>query len=187
MAAYAITGQLGTVGDLLWAAVYGYAVGAITLAFSDYIARNRSKRSTPEIYEVRQNRSITVMRGIDEALELCQDAVLSLGNASLKSVDPKNNTVVARSHMNWTSFGSVATMKLLEIDDRLTEVNISTRSILRTALVDSGESWELAERLTAYLRRYDREVDAKFLSDGASILSDVTVRPLTNQHSADHQ
>jgi hypothetical protein len=122
------------------------------------------------------------MRGAGEALELCREAVLSLGNARLKSVDEKNRIVVARSTMNWKSFGAVVTMKLSEIDDQLTEVNISTRPIPRTALIDSGEGWELAERLTAYLRRNDKEVDAKILTDGASILNDVTVKPLVSRN-----
>lgn len=184
---YGITGQIGTLEGLLGYALLGLAVGMVTLGFSDYSARKRSKRSSTEIFEVKQNRSVTVMRGLDEALELCREAVLSLGNASLKSVDAKNKTVVARSHMNWKSFGSIVTIKLMEIDDRLTEVNISTRPIPRTALVDSGEGWELAERLAAYLRRFDKEVNAKILADGASILSDATVRPLTRQGSEDRR
>lgn len=181
LVSYGITGQIGTLEGLLGYALLGLAVGMITLGFSDYSARKRSKRSSPEIFEVRQNRSVTVMRGIDEALELCREAVLSLGNVSLKSVDEKNKIVVARSHMNWKSFGSIGTMELRKIDDRLTEINISTRPIPRTALVDSGEGWELAERLIAYLRRFDKEVDAKILADGATILSDATVRPIASR------
>lgn len=79
--------------------------------------------------------------------------------------------------MSWSSFGNRVEVTLKKINETLTEVNVSTRPIFRTTIVDYGVGWKIAEDICKYLKAKDTELNKKVLIESAAILEDVYVKP----------
>lgn len=168
-------------GEILFAAVLGAVAGFVILFWSDSKSRAVSGRDDEEIYRVRQSRMITLLLNYEKAFELCKASINYLHRAKIKNEDFAQGTIKIKTGMNWNSFGQIITLKLNKINEHLTEVEISTRPIPRTALIDYGEGWKYAEEISKFLKEKDAEINKKVLVESAAILSDVYVKPFQKE------
>lgn len=162
---------------LLYNAIWGAIVGFGILLWSNAKARRISGRNDEEVYKARQKRNLTLLVNYDKAFEICKEAVNSLNRAKIKSEDLEKGIIKVKTGITWDSFGQIITLSLTKINENLTEVEISTRPIPRTALVDYGEGWKYSEEISKYLKEKDAEINKKVLVDSAEILEDVYVKP----------
>jgi len=166
-------------GKILFKFCWGAAWGLGMAAWSDRRARRRSGRDDEEIHKIRQSHRVTVALSVDKAVQLCREAATSIDGMKLRSVNEATREVIARSRLRWDSFGNVITMQAVRLGENLTEIQITTRPILRTAIISSGVAWEEANEVAEYLRKHDARIEQKHLEEGAEILNSATVRPIS--------
>jgi hypothetical protein len=167
-----------TSGQILFKLCWGAVCGLALAAWNDIRARQRSGITDEEIYKVRQSRFVTVAGSIEKALELCREAATSIEGLKLRSVNEATKEVIARSRLKWETFGNVITMRASRVGENLTEIQITTRPILPTIIVDYGSAWEEANEVAKYLRNHDANINPKHLEEGMEILNTASVRPI---------
>lgn len=165
---------------LIWTIV-GAAVGFVGLFWSSYKARKLTGKDSEEIQEVRQKRNLTLLLNYEKAFEVCRQAVDSINPAKIKEESPENGIIKFRTRLKLDTFGHIITIKLKKLNETLTEVEITTRPIPRTALVGSGYSWKYVEELSNYMKEKDAELNKKVLADSVGIMEDVYVKPFQKE------
>lgn len=166
-----------TANQLLYNVIWGAIAGFGILLWNDTKARRISGRNDEEVYKPRQKRNLTLLLNYDKAFEICKAAVNSLNRAKIKSEDLEEGIIKVKTGITWDSFGQIITLSLVKINENLTEVEISTRPIPRTVLVDYGEGWKYVEEISKFLKEKDAEINKRVLADSAEILENVYVKP----------
>lgn len=138
-------------------------------------------KDSEEIHKVRQNRKFTLLLSYEKSFELCRQAVQSLDPAKIKKTDFESGIITARTRMNWNSFGTLINFDLKKINQNLTEVEISTRPVIKSTLIDYGESWKVSEDICNYVKAEDAEINKNLLVESASILDNVYVKPFQKE------
>jgi hypothetical protein len=167
-----------TLSDIVVRFTLGAVAGFAIQAWSDLRTRQRSGRDDDEIYEVRQERRLTILRGTQGARDLCREAMRSIDTINTKTIKEKDQLLVGRTQWTWESFGIIVQMHVAELSDTLAEVTINTRPLFRTTAVDYGEGCEVADKLVRYLRQNDAALTKKLLNEGAQVIRNASRRPL---------
>ncbi len=157
--------------------IYGTIFGFGMLWWSNYKARQVNETDNPEIYETRQHRTLTVLLNYEKTFKVCRQAVDSLDPAKIRIENPADGIIKFRTRMNWNSFGHNVTVNLKKINNSLTEIEILTVPIPRTALISSGYSYKCVEDFCRFVREKDAEINQKVLTESAEILAEVYVKP----------
>lgn len=178
---YFICGFVKSWQDFVFYFVVGSGFGFVIQLWSDIRAKKISGKDTEEIHKVRQNRKITLFLDYERSFELCKEAVQSLNPAKIKKEDFENGILTARTRMNWNSFGTLINLNLKKINQNLTEIEISTRPVVKSTIVDYGESWKISEDICSYLKSEDAEINKNLLVESASILDDIYVKPFQKE------
>ncbi|CAN5490957.1 hypothetical protein BH10ACI1_BH10ACI1_10400 [soil metagenome] len=154
----------------------GALIGGTIQLLGDLRIRKFSKNKAEKDFSVIQNRKIVLLVGSDVAFNLCKDSIADL---KLKFIteNKEDGFIKAKIKMNFHSFGTEIEFKLNQITDNLNEVEIQTRPLLKTTLVDYGESLRIIEDIMQYLKAKDAEINKKILVDSAAILDNVYVNP----------
>jgi hypothetical protein len=124
-----------------------------------------------------------LMQDRSSAIETCRRAIESLPDLKLRSVDAGSAIINVRSkikRVGWGGFtwGNLISIKLVEVGEQLTEVNIKSKPFMPTVLIDSGEAWATIERLVAAIKGLDSHPTTEALKDGAEMINELTSRPI---------
>jgi hypothetical protein len=133
---------------------------------------------TPQALEPHQVRTFTLLQSKGRAFKTCQAAIKAIPRLTLRESDPDRGTLTVRPYLNAFNRRSNLTVRLSESSDHLTEVHIELRPVWRGVLVDNGEGWKTVEQLVSAVKALDTEPTIKSLNDGASMLQDLTTRPI---------
>ena len=167
--------------SILFWLIYGAAFGFGLLIWNNYKAKKVAGTDNPEIYEPRQRRVITVLLDYQKAFKICRQAVDSLNPAKIKVENFSDGILKFRTPYNWHTFGHNVTVNLKKLNENLTEIEISTVPIPRTALISSGYSWKVVEDFCNFVKAEDAEINQKVLVESAEILDIVYVKPFQKE------
>jgi len=156
----------------------GLMVGFSIQVFNWLRVQSKFGNVGQEVSEVRQKRSLTLMQDISRALDTCKLAVESLPSVKLRDIDVASRIITLRSKISWNSWGNVISIKLLEVGDYLTEVEIEAKPFMPTVIFDSGQTWDTLEELVAEIKKSDSQPSSTLLKDGAEMLHELTSRPV---------
>jgi hypothetical protein len=112
-----------------------------------------------------------------KTFELCKEAVSSLKRGKIKIVNPENGIIKAKTGINLWSFGDSINIKIAEITEHSSEVEIFVRPIVRTVLISNGESWKIAEQISDHLKNANLEIIQKQLNVRAQEKVDFSAKP----------
>lgn len=174
---YTLLGFANTVSGIAGLFVVGVILGFIIEIWSHFSAKIKAGTDSEEIHKVRQERNITLLMNVEKAFEFCREAVNSINPAKIKIEDAENGVIEVRTRISLETFGTLIRLNLKKINENLTEVEIFTRPIPRTVLVDYGEGWKYTEKIFNYLKKKDEEFNIKFLTENTKILENVYVKP----------
>jgi hypothetical protein len=146
-------------------------------------ARKKFGKVGQEVTETRHKRNFMLMQDRSSAIETCRRAIQSLPDLKLRSVDAGSGIINVRSkikRVGWGGFtwGNLISIKLVEVGEQLTEINMESKPFMPTVLIDSGEAWATIERLVAAIKDLDSQPPAAALNDGAEMIHELTNRPI---------
>ncbi len=155
----------GAFFSLLWGLSTGLIVGLFTgLLFGGLMALilgslhiwsvRRMPYGEPEgAMEVRHLRRVELRLPYDQAFDLCLSSVRAVRKGKIRGKDRSLGRIEAKAGMTWTSWGEVISFDLRRVDENRTRVEVSSRPVLRTTLVDLGKNLENVERIAGSLTR----------------------------------
>ncbi len=101
--------------------------------------------------EVHHVRHVELRLPYDQAFDLCISSVNAVKKGKIRMEDRPQGRIEARAGLTWTSWGEVISFDLRRIDEDRTRVEVSSKPVLRTTLVDLGKNLENVEKIAGSL------------------------------------
>lgn len=128
---------------------------SITLGFDHIRAVKRMTYGiSEETLGVNHIRNIELQLAYDEALDLCVASLNLIKKCNVRKKDCPSGKIIAKTSMTWKTWGDVISFDVRKIDSDKTGVEVSSRPLLRTTIIDFGRNLENVEKIVAFLRKH---------------------------------
>ena len=104
---------------------------------------------------VHQMRTLRVKLPYETAFGLCKNSLRMIKKGTIQNENSSAGRIEAKAGMTWKTWGERISFDVRKISDRESEVEVSSRPIIRTTLVDYGKNLENVERILLYLKGQD--------------------------------
>ena len=104
---------------------------------------------------VHQVRTLRVHLPYEASLALCKDSLRVIKKSTLQNEDGSVGRLDAKTGMTWKAWGERISFGVQRISDTESEIEVTSRPIIRTTLIDYGKNLENVEEILLYLRRQD--------------------------------
>jgi hypothetical protein len=101
---------------------------------------------------VHHTRKVNLNLSYDEAYKACVESIHQIKKSKIVKEDPINGTVDAKAGISWKTFGDKISFKLKRLENDHTEVEFSSRPIIRTTLIDYGKNLRNVQIIENYLK-----------------------------------
>lgn len=141
-------------GDANTGLVLGFIFGtfmSVVLGTMQIIFTRNSKSGTSG---VSQAKTIELQLPFYKTCNLCVASLESINGRIAEKTEQEEGAgakVVAKTKMNWKSFGETVQFDILKVNSDKTEVKISSRPKLPMTLVDYGRNLENVKKITDFL------------------------------------
>lgn len=169
--AYFMSG--GQYDDFIRTFIIASLAGLGLLFYNDYKVKKVALEENKEAFEVRQKRKLVVFANYDKTFDLCLKSVSILRKSKIKGQDKMRGIIEAKANMNWYVFGNRISYKLRKVTETMTEVELFSFPIPRTALLDYGEGWKALEDISNFLNQENNKLNGKHLNAKTEISPEV--------------
>lgn len=94
---------------------------------------------------------ISLALPFDKAFELCLKSVSAIKNGKIKNQSSTSNEIIVRLGVSAKSWGNLVKYKLTKINDNTTLVEVHSRSLLFTTIIDYGKNREHIKSIISFL------------------------------------
>ncbi|MCP4373237.1 MAG: hypothetical protein GY797_34800 [Deltaproteobacteria bacterium] len=115
-------------------------------------AKKVQTEKTEGILNIHQTRSIQLEYPYRKAFELCTLSLKTIDNCKIQRTDRNKGTIEAKTGITWKTFGDIVSFKIQRLDGDRTQVEVSSKPVWHTALVDYGKNLENVEKIVAFLK-----------------------------------
>lgn len=138
----------GSVAGLLGGVLFGFVM-ASSLSFFHWLNTKHMKGVSDT--GPRQDSTVVIHKGMDEAFSGCLSALDELG-AKINIKDKKTGTIKATTGISWKSFGEVISIEVTEQKKKQSNVVIRSMPKLKTTIIDYGKAIDNIKKLENLLR-----------------------------------
>ncbi len=144
---------VGLIAGLFAGGLFSLPVGYLhRLSVRRMLAVRRMPYGEPEgAMEVRHVRHVELRLPYDQAFDLCISSLNAVKKGRIRREDRPSGRIEAKAGMTWKSWGEVISFDLRRIDENRTRVELSSKPVLRTTLVDGGKNLENVEKIAGTL------------------------------------
>lgn len=103
--------------------------------------------------------NIELLLSFERVFDLCVESLKLIHKCKIEKEDRSQGTIDARAGMTWRTFGDRISFRVFKIDDSRTEVEVSSRPVVKSTLVDYGKNLENIERITSFLQEHGGKID----------------------------
>ncbi len=140
-------------GVVIQAILFGFFLALIVGSSQKSSVRRQGFDVSEDTLRVHQSRNLFLSRPCETAFEDCLRALESFGKSNVKIADRSTGKIEATTGWGWNILGDKITFRISESGDNQTEVAISSRPILRHAVVDGGRNLKNVETISNFLRQ----------------------------------
>jgi len=90
----------------------------------------------------------------ERAFDLCIASLGSLGRCRVYEEDRIRGKILARTGINWKTWGDTVCFEINRIDGGSTRVKVSSRPAARMTLVDFGKNLDNVQRIISFLEKH---------------------------------
>lgn len=155
---------------------FGAIIGIGLQFYSDFKVLKIKPDAQEKDFAPQQNQIISLLCNFEEAFNLCLESIAHLKKGNVKSADRESGSILAKTGINWNSFGSIVEFKLKSVSENATEIQISVKPIFGTTLLDYGESVEIIEIIKKYFAEKNTDLNYKFLESKFDIPIDIKTK-----------
>jgi len=145
--------KVGFVGGLASAVIFGSLVfiilGFLHSRAVKKIAGNISKVSMA----VSHARDIELPLPYDQTFALCIDSLSLIGKCRVQDEDLSQGRIIARSPVNWKTWGDTISFDITGLSAEKTSVRISSRPAASTTIVDYGKNLDNIKKIISFLEK----------------------------------
>lgn len=162
-----------TLNGVLLSLIYGAIIGIGLQIYSDYRTRKIKAGAEEKDFSVLQKNETVLLCDYEQAFALCRESVESLKRGKVRTADMESGLIEAKTGMSWNSFGTVIEFRLKVITQIATEIEIIARPLIKTTLIDYGESLEAIKTINNFFEKKNEELNYKMLEANSNIPVDI--------------
>lgn len=146
---------IGLISGLFAGLFFGGLMSLILGTIHKKSVKKIQSKEAEDLEGVHQIRKIELSIPFDKAFDLCTKSINQIKKGKILKKDRTNGKINAKASMTWKTFGDKIKFSLIKLNDDTTEVEISSRPIVRTTLVDYGKNLRNVEIIEAFLREQE--------------------------------
>ncbi len=148
---FLIGSPMGLIAGLI-VALFAGGVSSIVVGYLHNRSVRRMPYGEPEgAMEVHHVRHVELRLPYDQAFDLCISSLNAVNKGRIRREDRPLGRIEAKGGMTWKSWGEVISFDLRRVDANRTRVEVSSKPVLRTTLVDLGKNLENVEKVVGTL------------------------------------
>jgi hypothetical protein len=98
-------------------------------------------------------RDLDLKSPYDRAYDLCISSLSLFRRCIIQEEDRSLGRIVARTGINWKTWGDLISITIKRTDNGYTYIEISSRPNARTTIVDYGKNLENVEKIVSFLKK----------------------------------
>ena len=148
---------------------YGAVIGLVMQIYSDRKIRQLQPNAKEEDFSTHQTQLSFLLCDYQKAFDLCLESIEFLKNGNVKTTNFENGLIEAQTGMTWKSFGTVIQLKLKQLTETSTEIEITAKPLVKTTLIDYGETLETVNTLIEFFKSKNEELNYNLLESKIEI------------------
>lgn len=145
--------NIGLTGGLVFGLIFGFLMfiilGVLHSRAVEKIAGDRSEESMGTC----QVQNIELQLPYDRTFDLCIKSLDLISRCRLQEEDRSQGKIIARSSINWKTWGDTISFDLTGISNENTAVKVSSRPTSWSTLVDYGKNLENVKTIVSFLEK----------------------------------
>ena len=143
--------QTGLISGLISGFFFGLVISVIMGSLHIHSVQKIAPELTEEAYGIHHVRNIRLQMPYDSAFGLCIKSLIPIKNGKVRELDHTQGKIIAKTSINWKTWGDTIIFDITEADNGYTDVKVSSRPTARTTLVDYGKNLENVEKIISFL------------------------------------
>jgi hypothetical protein len=143
----------GLQGGLMSGLIFGFLMFIILGILHSRAVRKISGATSVESLDTFQSRNIKLPLPFENAFDLCIESLSQIRGCRVQEQDRSRGKIIAKSPVNWKTWGDTISFNLAGTGNEKTDVMISSRPTSWSTIVDYGKNLENVERIISYLQR----------------------------------
>jgi hypothetical protein len=144
----------GLVSGLIEGIVFGSFMSLVCGFLHSWSVKQLPFGKSEAAMGVHHVRNTELLLPYDIAFTLCIKSLSSIKKCSIQSKNRSQGKIIAKTSMTWKTFGDVISFKLLKIDNDKIQVEVASRPIVRTTLIDYGKNLENVETILRIIKEH---------------------------------
>lgn len=145
--------KIGIPGGLISGLIFGFLMfiilGFLHSRAVEKIAGDRSEESMATC----QVRNIELQLPYDKTFDLCIKSLNLTSRCRVQEEDRSQGKIIARSSVNWKTWGDTISFEITGTSDKKTAVKVSSRPTARSTIVDYGKNLENVKIIVSFLEK----------------------------------
>ena len=142
----------GLIGGLFAGLLFGCFMTLILgLWHTLSVKRMGYAKSDDEAMGVHHIRNIELPLGYGRVFDLCIASLNVIKKCKIRKEERSEGNIEVKTGITWKSFGERISFNICEINDSKTQVKVSSRPAIRTAVVDFGRNLDNVEKIIGFL------------------------------------
>jgi len=130
--------------------IFGILISYILITLHKSLSRKVVPDASIHDFDIHQVRSIGLDMPFEQAFGLCIKSLETIYRCRVLSQSLDNGEIRARAGLNWKTWGDIINFKLTRGEDSIV-VEISSRPVASSTLVDFGKNLDNVERIKRFL------------------------------------
>ncbi|HDH05347.1 MAG TPA: hypothetical protein ENH01_06495 [Nitrospirae bacterium] len=144
--------QAGVICGLVSGLVSGLVMFLIIGLLHIHAVKKIAPELSEESYGIHHVRDIKLQYPYDRAFNLCIESLGRIKNCKIRMQDRTAGQIIAKTSINWKTWGDTISLEIKRIDDTQTHVKTSSRPSMSTTIVDYGKNLENVEKILSFLK-----------------------------------
>ena len=142
----------GLIAGLLAGILFGGLMSLILGTLHTWSVKRLPFKSK-NVMDIHQVRSVEMKLLYDKVFDLCIESLRLIRKCRIVEENRSQGKIIARTGITWKSWGEIITFDIRKMNDVI-QVEISSRPVVRTTLVDYGKNLENVEKIASFLEEH---------------------------------
>jgi len=143
--------DLGLQGGIASGLIFGFLMFIILGYLHSRAVKKIAGDTSEESMATSQVRNIELQLRYDKTFDLCIESLDLISRCRITEQERSIGKIIARSSVNWKTWGDTITFEITRIDNEKTAVKVSSRPTTKSTIVDYGKNLENVKTIVSFL------------------------------------
>lgn len=145
--------KTGMNGGILAGIFFGLLTYIILGLLHNQAVKKISDRASGNHLKIHHIRNVDVQLPYDKVYDLCIKSLGLIKKCTPQNENPLEGRIVAKTGINWKTWGDTITFDVKRISNNQTRVKVSSRPTAKTTIVDYGKNLDNVKKIVSFLKK----------------------------------